>query len=187
MFLKVVKNTLGVLFILGLITSCSKSSDISAFQLKGNVKCYIIDGDTLSFSQSGELQSIKSATYKDVVINHDDNGRLKSLVCEENDNDLTISLYYDDKGVLTETHEDCKSDYNASNKSERIIYTYNKNGLRCHESHIMKKYGNDSEDRDYEASLRYVKFDSHGNWTKRIVKYNDDSKEYVEERNIFYY
>jgi hypothetical protein len=33
----------------------------------------------------------------------------------------------------------------------------------------------------------YLTFDNNGNWTKRKLKYNNNGKEFIEQREIFYY
>ncbi|MBQ4461907.1 MAG: hypothetical protein II908_08830, partial [Bacteroidaceae bacterium] len=140
-------------------------------------------------SRSGKLTSISSGTYSDVYVNHDNNDNISTVICKTSDRTLTIQFVFDKNRQLTQTIEKCNSDHNACNackRNEIIKYTY-KNGLRHHESHIFNGINHDEENRNYAIDYMYLTFDNNGNWTKRKLKYNNTGKEFIEQREIFYY
>ncbi len=187
-FGKKIVNTTIFSFII-ILASCSESTDLPTFQLKGKVKKYVINDDTLYFSRSGKLTSISSGTYSDVYVNHDNNDNISTVICKTSDRTLTIQFVFDKNRQLTQTIEKCNSDHNACNackRNEIIKYTY-KNGLRHHESHIFNGINHDEENRNYAIDYMYLTFDNNGNWTKRKLKYNNNGKEFIEQREIFYY
>ena len=130
---------IAILSFVVILASCNQSADLAAFQLKGKVRKYVINDDTLHFSRSGKLTSISSGTYSDVYVNHDNNDNISTVICKTSDRTLTIQFVFDKNRQLTQTIEKCNSDHNACNackRNEIIKYTY-KNGLRHHESHIF--------------------------------------------------
>ena len=66
---------------------------------------------------------------------------------------------------------------------ENCYYEYNKEGL------IVKSHWNNGGHKAEYCIYNYLKFDSHGNWTKRkvIYSFNDTIDSSIEERVISYY
>ncbi len=164
-----------------------ETSDLSLFQLRGPVKCvtYANDEVALNYDEEGHFvdpqnsKIYKKHTIEDVEDYYyvrDKQGMIVEKLCWERGE----TYKWDGLRIIAQESYDC-----GTNTTQKFFYDDEGNLIRIDYVETEE----DSEFAPQSYSLRYVikKVDDYGNWTERIVKYDNGEEDYKMTRTITYY
>lgn len=148
--------------------------DLAFYDVKGHVKKVSDGNNSISFTIDGKVIGKN--------VKHDSRGHINAI--EEYYEHLGYSIedtyITNNKGQIVRHKCDAEPDGFACD----VTYSYNEEGYMVKESGWNDGLGS------FTNKYAYKKFDSHGNWTKRMVTTTDEwgsNNPYAETRTITYY